>query len=117
MGTLPTGQGGRPATTKKLTEWKVHNACRDVSALEAKLKANITKWNPDFDWVPRPLMQDQKFFLVFFSGHRQYGDIASWMHWDGRVTPISIDLAVDPVVVTCWTMGCGGDWRPWRSAL
>ena len=25
------------------------------------------------------------------------GDVASWFDWDGRVTPISIDLAVDEV--------------------
>ena len=97
-GTLPTGQGGRPLTARKISEWKVHNACSDISALEQKIRNEVPMWRPNFDWIPRPLVQDQKYFLIFFSGHRRYGDIASWLHWDARLTPIAIDLAIDSVV-------------------
>jgi len=98
LGTLPTGVGGRPITARKVKEWKVSNAYFDVSALERKIKKEVEQWHPNFDWIPRPLVQDQKYFLIFFSGHRRVGDIASWLHWDSRITPIAIDLAVDSVV-------------------
>ena len=96
-GTLPPGQGGRPPTKREATDWQVHNAIHDISALEKQLKEDAVKWQPNYDWIPRPLVQDQKYFLIFFSGHRRWGDIASWLHWSGKVVPISIDIAVDSV--------------------
>lgn len=79
LGTLLPGQGGRPPTKREVTEWTVHNAYHDISALEKQLKNDADRWQPNCAWIPKPLVQDQKYFLIFFSGHRRWGDIASWM--------------------------------------
>ena len=65
--------------------------------MESRGLQQLGQWRPNFDWVPRPLSDGARFFLNFFSGHRRVGDVASWFDWDGRVTPISIDLAIDEV--------------------
>ena len=93
-GLLPPGRGGRDITQRASTQWEVANVCRDISRLEDTIKEEAVRWEPNFDWIPRPLSENQLFFLVFFSGHRRFGDISSWMHWDGRVVPLAVDLAV-----------------------
>ena len=97
LGLLPTGQGGHPISLRKPHIWAVPNPNRDVSNLEAKTLRDVLFWNPNHDWVPRPLALGDKYFLVLFSGHRRCGDISCWFQWDGRITPIAVDLAVDPV--------------------
>lgn len=94
LGMLPPGKGGRPTTTREQKQWQVRNVCRDISQLEKSIKDNVQYWKADFDWTPRPLSCGSKFFLVFFSGHRRWGDISSWFHWQGDITPIAVDLAV-----------------------
>ena len=95
MGTLPPGKGGRPKTKRDSVDWQVHNVCHDISVWEQKLHAGLVHYSPNYDWVqvPPPLSQGQKYFLVLFSGHRRFGDISSWLQWEGQVIPISIDLA------------------------
>ena len=90
FGMLPPGRGGRKRTIRAHKEW----GCKDMSNLECRLKDEIKLWTADFNWVPRPMATGEKFFLVFFSGHRRWGDISSWFHWEGTVTPVAIDLAV-----------------------
>ena len=52
------------------------NVCRDISRrVENRLKQEITLWTADYNWVPRPMSNGQLYFLVFFSGHRRWGDI------------------------------------------
>ena len=94
-GSLPPGFQGKPRTVRNEKEWKIHNLAKDTSTLEKRLLHEATLWSPNHDWVPRPLATGEKFFLNLFSGHRRYGDLASWFQWDGRVIPISVDFAVD----------------------
>ena len=94
-GSLPPGFDGKERTNRKITEWKLHNLARDIPHQEQQLKRRLVAWVPNHDWVPRPLAEGVKYFLNFFSGHRRFGDVGSWFNWDGRVVPISIDLAVD----------------------
>ena len=68
---------------------------RAVTELERGLLERVKHWQPCFDWIPRPMACGQKYFLILFSGHRRFADIASWMEWQGDVCPISIDLAID----------------------
>eukprot|EP00435_Cladocopium_sp_Y103_P047666 s534_g14.t1 len=95
LGLLPPGKGGRAVTQRQCREWELNNVCRDISKMEEKLKDEVRRWTPNFDWVPRALSQGQLFFLVLFSGHRRWGDISSHFHWDGRIMPVALDLAVD----------------------
>ena len=94
-GLLPPGAGGRSKTSRKASEWFIHNTARDIPNLEHQLLENVKLWQPNYDWVPRPLAEGAVYFLNFFSGHRRMGDVSSWFHWDGRVIPIAIDLAID----------------------
>ena len=93
LGLLPPGRGGRERTCRVETAWEIENVCRDTTRLEHRFKREADQWEPNFDWVPPPLADGCLYFL-FFSGHRRFGDISSWMHWDGRVVPVAIDLAV-----------------------
>ena len=93
-GLLPPGQGGRAKTLRRPTEMHICNIDKAIGDLEQGLLKRVQQWQPCFDWIPRPLACGQKYFLVFFSGHRRFADIASWMEWQGDVCPISVDLAV-----------------------
>ena len=95
LGTLPTGQGGRDKTVRKLQEARLKHVIADTCALEAEVLQRVAGWTQDDLWIPRPLSEGRLFALIFCSGHRRWGDIASWISWQGRVTPITIDLAVD----------------------
>eukprot|EP00435_Cladocopium_sp_Y103_P041759 s1783_g11.t1 len=95
LGMLPPGRGGREQMQRQVADWEVSNVCRDTSRFEEDLKQEAHNWTPNFDYVARPLSSAQLHFLILFSGHRRWGDISSWYHWDGRVMPIAVDLAVD----------------------
>lgn len=94
FGMLPPGQGGREKTCRTPHEFSIANVQRDTSLREQERCMEATKWNPNFDWIARPLACNQKFFIILFSGHRRAGDIASWIHWTSDVTPISVDVAI-----------------------
>eukprot|EP00435_Cladocopium_sp_Y103_P047613 s764_g14.t1 len=92
-------------------DWELRNVCRDTSCLEKRLKDEVQEWRPNFDYVARPMSSKQLYFLILFSGHRRWGDISSWYHWDGRVMPIAVDLAVS---ATCGdVLNC----EPWLSLI
>ena len=91
---MPPGKGGRARPNRAQPDWNLSNVCRDTSLLENRLIDEIALWKVDFNWVPRPMARGEKFFLVFCSGHRRWGDISSWFHWEGTITPVAIDLAV-----------------------
>eukprot|EP00435_Cladocopium_sp_Y103_P021751 s2648_g5.t1 len=94
-GLLPPGRGGRPTTIRQQKDWKMPNVMKAIRDLEDHFLQQPKEWSPFFDWVPRPLAHGQKFCLILFSGHRRLGDISSWLHGDGTLMPIAVDLAVD----------------------
>ena len=94
FGTLPTGQGGRPKTQRALQEQKLRNVIADTAKVENQLLHRATTWEKTGSHVPRPLTDGRRFVLLFFSGHRRMGDIASWIAWQGDLIPVCIDLAV-----------------------
>eukprot|EP00438_Fugacium_kawagutii_P016181 Skav225033 [mRNA] locus=scaffold2061:194267:195232:+ [translate_table: standard] len=63
---------------------------------EGRRLQTVQHWCPQPDWVPRPFSSGEAYVLLFFSGHRRDGDIATWVAQLGNVTPICIDLAIDP---------------------
>ena len=69
------------------------DAIAGCSLLEQKLVGDVDNWHGTC-LVPRPLTSQVRYVLLLFSGHRRYGDVASWLQWDGAVVPISIDVAV-----------------------
>ena len=93
-GHLPTGQGGQEKTVRKLKEWDVCNVIEDLTTMESQVFHQAEDFKPNWDWVPPPLASNAKFYLLFFSGHRRWGDIACWATWEQEVYPVSIDTAV-----------------------
>jgi hypothetical protein len=96
-GMLPPGRGGRPTTQRRKKEMHMFNVSQDIAAFEHKMLQQVANWEPDFAWVPRPLSCGTRYFLVLFSGHRRFADMAQWFSWTSDIVPICIDLAVDPV--------------------
>ena len=95
IGLLPPGKGGRAITVRARSEMRIHHVSKDTVDLEQKLLGEIKDWEPCHDWVPRPLAVGTKYFLIMFSGHRRFADIAQWISWNSDVIPISIDLTID----------------------
>ena len=96
FGLLPVGRGGRDKSTRGASEFDIENVIRDTDHLEVTMKRQVQEWTPCYDWVPRPLAKNAKYFLVLFAGHRRFGDIPSWFEWGSDICPIPIDLAIDP---------------------
>lgn len=96
FGMLPPGRGGRMKTSRRATEMHMFNVNRDIAMLENTMLKEVGRWSPDFSWVPRPLSCGNRYFLVFFSGHRRFADIAQQLSWKSNIIPICVDLAVDP---------------------
>ena len=94
-GLLPVGQGGRSRTTRKQHFVGMRHVIADTQAFEEGVKQRALSWHEVPSPTAPPFVEDQKYALVIFSGHRRVGDIASWLSWDGTVQPICIDLAVD----------------------
>eukprot|EP00435_Cladocopium_sp_Y103_P046691 s371_g13.t1 len=96
LGMLPPGQGGREVTVRKQTDLQMHHVGLETAKVEKQLLENVKKWLPNYDYVPPPMADGRKFFLIFFAGHRRIGDLASWFSWlSADVIPIPIDLAID----------------------
>ena len=90
-------EGGRPTTQRRQKEMHMFNVSQDIAAFEHKMLQQVADWEPDYAWVPRPLSCGTRYFLVLFSGHRRFADMAQWFSWTSDIVPICIDLAVDPV--------------------
>ena len=96
FGMLPPGRGGRMKTSRRATEMHMFNVNRDIAMLENTMLKDVGRWSPDFSWVPRPLSCGTRYFLVLFSGHRRFADIAQQLSWKSNIIQICVDLAVDP---------------------
>ena len=94
LGPLPPGKGGRETTTRNPREPHIVNVHFELMALEREMCAQVKGWQANYDYVPRPMSDGQKFFLILYSGHRSFGDIASHFHWEGSIQPICIDVAI-----------------------
>ena len=74
------------------------DAIEELSACEARWFREAEEWSPPQAQVPKALSESRLFFLVFFSGHRRYGDLVSWIEWTcDDLVPLPIDLAIDSV--------------------
>eukprot|EP00438_Fugacium_kawagutii_P015107 Skav214598 [mRNA] locus=scaffold57:531067:532428:+ [translate_table: standard] len=98
LGLLPPGRGGRPSTQRGGSATSVCNIMDELRLWESRHKREALAWEPNMDWVPRPFSSGEKFALILFSGHRRDGDIATWLSRLGGLTPICVDMAVDPEV-------------------
>jgi len=94
IGLLPPGKGGRAVTVRDCGEMKLHHVGKDTFDFEQKLLREINEWEPGHDWIPRPLALGTKYFIIMYSGHRRFADLAQWRSWKSEIIPISIDLAI-----------------------
>ena len=94
FGMLPPGQGGRDKTVRQVKDPRVCNVVAATRQFEVDMCKRAASWIEMDDWIPRPLAQGQRYVLIFFSGHRRFGDICSWLEWEGNIQPIPIDLAI-----------------------
>ena len=95
LGMLPIGYADRHKTSRKPSEFAIANVLHEVQAMERTICADVVHWRPDYDRVPPPLVQDQKYVLLFFSGRRRMFDIAYYIQEASNLIPISIDTSVD----------------------
>ena len=108
LGLLPVRLGGRPHTTRHQQMPAVFDSVEELGRLELRWQQEAELWHPPAHDVPRPLVRDKLYFLVFFAGHRRYGDLICQLEWRGEVQPIPIDLTIDKV----WgDAGRGGLWE------
>ena len=72
LGLLPTGEGGKPVTKRQNEIWEVPNPSRDLALFEREMIEGLSRWSPNFDWVPRPLATGDFFpdFLQWASSMR-----------------------------------------------
>ena len=59
----------------------------ELGHLELQWQREVEAWKPPAGDIPRPLTQGQLYFLVFFAGHRRYGDLICQLEWQGAVHP------------------------------
>ena len=109
-GMLPPGKGGRSKTSRSGKDPEVRNVVHDTRQFEVQMCERVQTWAVRED-VPRPLATDEKFFLVFFSGHRRWGDLPSYVQWKGIAHPVAIDLAV------CTCHGNMFDYGKWLNLV
>ena len=111
LGMLPPGQGGRQITSRNAAEWMVHNVGHEATKLEHRLLDRVTRWNPNPDWIPRGPADGRRFFLILFSGHRRFEDLASYIWWQSNLIPICVDVAIHPEIGNILDVGL------WRSLI
>ena len=111
LGMLPPGQGGRQITSRNATEWTVHNVGQEATKFEHQLLDRATRWNPNPDWIPRGPADGRRFFLILFSGHRRFEDLASYIWWQSNLIPICVDVAIHPEIGNMLEIGL------WRSLI
>ena len=97
IGLLPPGRGGRPRTQRPRAQASHLTQPEKSTQYEQDVVQDAAYWAAP-EPIPRPLVEDTKFVLIFFSGHRRWGDIASWTNWlcmNENVVPISVDIGID----------------------
>eukprot|EP00435_Cladocopium_sp_Y103_P043087 s478_g12.t1 len=92
LGLLPAGRGGREKTIRSPGDIHVYNVAHETALLEVKLQQQVSKWEHDSMWVPKPLSDGRKFMLILFSGHRRECDVAQYLSWTSDLIPLSVDL-------------------------
>ena len=108
FGSLPAWMIGREPEPRSSNDHSIVDAIEELSACEAKWFQEAAEWIAPTATVPRPLSESRLFSLVFFSGHRRYGDLISWIEWTcDDLVPLPIDLAIDPI---CGDARKGGLW-------
>ena len=95
LGMLPPGQGGRELTKRRCSDLQIHNVGKDATDFELRRLELVKHWRPAFDWVPGMLAEGQKYFLIMYSGHRRWQDMATFIWWESDLIPICIDVAID----------------------
>lgn len=99
VGLLPPGRGGRQRTQRPRAQASKFNIQERSTQSEEQLVCDAKNWDAPVS-IPRPLVMDTKYILIFFSGHRRWGDIASWVSWlgiDNSIVPISVDIGLHAV--------------------
>jgi len=96
LGSLPTWLTGLHGHRKEAAPIEMVDPIEDLKLLEQQWCKEAVQWKAPAPSVPRALSECHLYFLVFFSGHRRYGDLISWIEWTYEgVTPLPIDLAID----------------------
>ena len=96
LGSLPTWLTGQHGTKKAVTPVDMMDPIDELRRLEQQWCQEADQWKAPGQTIPRPLSECHLYFLVFFSGHRRFGDLISWIEWTyEKVTPVPIDLAID----------------------
>lgn len=96
LGMLPPGRGGRTITVRKRSELALHHVGKDAPDYEKQRLQHVRHWQPNHDWVPGMLAEGQRYFLILYSGHRRWHDLATYLWWESDLIPICIDVAIDP---------------------
>ena len=96
LGSLPTWLTGQHGTRRAAMPIEMIDPIEELKALEQQWCNEASQWKAPVPTIPRALSECPLYFLVFFSGHRRYGDLVSWIEWTYEgVTPVPIDLAID----------------------
>lgn len=96
LGSLPTWLTGLHGNRKEAAPIEIVDPIEDLKLMEQQWCKEAVQWKAPAPSVPRALSECHLYFLVFFSGHRRYGDLISWIEWTYEgVTPLPIDLAID----------------------
>lgn len=96
LGSLPTWLTGLHGHRKEAAPIEMVDPIEDLKLLEQQWCKEAVQWKAPAPSVPRALSECHLYFLVFFSAHRRYGDLISWIEWTYEgVTPLPIDLAID----------------------
>ena len=96
LGSLPTWLTGQHGTKKAAPPVDMMDPIDELKRLEQQWCQEAVQWKAPGPTIPRPLSECHLYFLVFFSGHRRFGDLISWIEWTyEKVTPVPIDLAID----------------------
>ena len=85
VGMLTPGQGGRDLTRRKQNVFHTSNVGRDATEYEVRRLEMVKQWSPNFDWVPGMLAEGQRYFLIMYSGHRRWQDMATYIWWGSNL--------------------------------
>ena len=95
LGPLPPGQGGRQHSRRSQKGFQHHDVIEELACDEKAICEQVAKWSVHSS-PPPSLATNEKFVLIFFSGHRREGDIPDWLRWQSDLIPVAIDVAIHP---------------------